>query len=511
MLTIQIYSDSTKARLLADLSGRIGAAAFSTNGHGFAALSVPLVRMSLAETFEWYTWPGLPHVVASDSGAGVVWEGRLEDIGIVDGGVSLMALGYSRALYDAPYTALWSKAGTSEWRAVTGDELSGATSERYEIDNNNRLYIALKKGEVFYDNTNFGALTYAAPDGGDRSIVHFSADYAVLLPTGMRARLYSSATDYTSSTIEAFVTGNGSLQTGTWDFDTTARFRLRFQVGSVDSAGGNYAMTDDTGDFYAKLTNVRVKTTTAATVTASAIAAALAEWVNALNDSQLQADAALIEATATDLKNEIYEDAWPADILDRLALLHGYEWGVYEGRRLHFRPQASGRQWFVDVTQTPELQRSIESLRNSVYASYRRDDGRTMRTLAATDADSVARYGLTRRGSINVQTTSLTEATTHRGLFLADRATLASRGNIVFDRLHDAAGSIWPLYAMRAGDTVTMRNLPPTLSTEIDRIRTFRVAETEYDAATGELSIAPEEPMPSLDVLVARREAGLWQ
>jgi hypothetical protein len=515
MLSLQIYSDSSRTRLLADLSSRIAAngvrLAFSTNGHGFAALVADGIPAGLWESHEIYTWPGLPHVVLSDSGAGVAWEGRLEDIGIVAGGVSLVALGYQRALYDAPYTALWSKTATSEWRAVTGDELSGATPERYEIDVNNRLYIALKKNEVFYDNTNFGALTYAAPDGGERSIVRVEADYAVLLPTGMRARLYSSATDFTSDTIEAFVSGNGALQTGTWTLTTTARFRVRFQVGSVDSAGGNYAMSDDTGDYYAKLTGVRIMTTTATEVLASDIAAALAEWVNGVNGDQLRGDGMLIEPTTTDLHNEIYEDLLPAEILDRHALLHGYEWGVYEDRRLHFRPRGAGRQWYVDVARVPELQRSIENMRNSAYAVYRRADGRTMRTATAVDADSRARYGLTRRGFIDVQTTSATEAQTHRGLFLSDRADASARAGVVFDRLYDATGSAWPLYAMRAGDTVTMRNLPPTLSTEIDRIRTFRVAETEYDAATGELSIAPEEPLPSLDVLVARREAGLWR
>jgi hypothetical protein len=64
-----------------------------------------------------------------------------------------------------------------------------------------------------------------------------------------------------------------------------------------------------------------------------------------------------------------------------------------------------------------------------------------------------------------------------------------------------------PLYAMRAGDTVTMRNLPPTLSTAVDRIRTFTVGETSYDAAEDRLDIAPSDPVPTLVTLVARREA----
>jgi len=189
--------------------------------------------------------------------------------------------------------------------------------------------------------------------------------------------------------------------------------------------------------------------------------------------------------------------------------LHGYEWGVYEGRLLHFRPRDGQRHWHVDVTTTPKLQRSIEGLRNGAYVIYRDAGGRTLRTVVTGDGDSQARYGVRRVGVLNVQTTSLAEAQVQQARFLADRATLSTRADIQFDRLYDAVGALWPLWSIRAGDTVTMRNLPPTLSTDIDRIRTFRVAETEYDAASGTLSIAPEEPLPSLDVLVARREAGL--
>jgi hypothetical protein len=80
---------------------------------------------------------------------------------------------------------------------------------------------------------------------------------------------------------------------------------------------------------------------------------------------------------------------------------------------------------------------------------------------------------------------------------------------VEFERVYDELGAEYPLYAMRAGDTVTMRNLPPTLSTSIDRIRSFTISETEYDAAANTIDITPEEPIPSLVTLVARRDEGL--
>ena len=254
-----------------------------------------------------------------------------------------------------------------------------------------------------------------------------------------------------------------------------------------------------------------MKTTSASTVLASAIVGALATYVNGVNADQLSASAAGISATTTDLQDVAYEDVLPATILDELATLHDYEWRVYEGRRLSFtaRTKAPARQWFVDVTRTPEIERSLEPVRNSVYAVYQDAAGTTRRTTTATDGQSVKRLGLTRREPLGVQTTSATEAALHRDTMLDDRATQQARARIEFDGLYDAAGGRWPLWSVRSGDSMTMRNLPPTLLTEIDSIRTFRVGETEYDAAAGTVTVTPDEPTPTLVTLVARRGAGL--
>lgn len=508
MLALQIYTNASGGEMLADYGGRARGVRFSTNKRGFSACRVALVPMPVNEAFEAYEWPGTPHVVVSDGATGAAWEGRLEDIAIVEGGLSLTALGYARAMLDVPYTALWSKSSTSDWRAVTEQDRSAARPAQYEMDNNNRLYIAPRKDETYATGFgNVGELTLAAPHGGARNIVHFSADYSILLPSGWKARLLSCNFDFSGITVEATITGTGSLQTGTWALSTTARQRIIFSI-SNDS-GSNSTITAETGVNYARLTAVRIKSASGS-IYASDIAAGLRAYVSGINPAQLAASDALIAETALDLRDEIYEDAYPADILDRLALLHGYEWGVYEGRVLHFRRRGSaGRDWYVDTSGVPELQRSLEKVRNSAYAVYRAGDGATMRTATVNDPASWARYGITRRGAVGVQTTSASEAETHRDVWLRDRADMQARARIEFDRVFDTAGGQWPLWAMRAGDTVTMRNLPPTLASEIDRIRTFRIGETNYDADSGEIDIAPDEPVPTLVTLVARRGAGL--
>lgn len=505
MLAFQVYESPARGRMLADYTSRVmagGGLSFSTNGRGFAALSAPLVSMPLHEAFQVYEWPGTPHVVVSDNVAAVVWEGRLEDISIVPGGVALTALGYQRALLDVPYTALWSKASTADWYTVPEDVRG--TPGRYETDNNNRLYIAPRKGETFSSSTQGGEITWAAPHNGIRNIARFEASYNLLLPSGWEMRLLSCDYDFANIVVEATVTATGSTQSGSWAISTSAKQRLIFAI--RNNSGGSTTITAETGDNYARLTGIRIKSTTDSTVPASTIAAALAAHVNSVNAMQLQAGSDWIEPTATDLTDEIYEDEYGADILDRLALRHSYEWCVWEDRWLIFRPRGSaGRHWYVDVSKILELQRSLEQIRNSAYGVYQDANGRTLRTNTVGDGTSQERYGLIRRGFLNVQTTSLGQAQAHRSAWLTDMANNRARARIEFSELYDGSGAQHELWSVRAGDRVTMRNLSPTISTDIDRIRTFVVGETEYDAAANTLTLTPAEPTPTLVTLVARK------
>lgn len=503
MLTFQIYASSAKGKLLADYSSRVldgGGLSFSTNGRGFAACHAPLVPMPLNEAFQVYEWPGTPHVVVSNNAAAVVWEGRLEDISIVPGGVALTALGYQRALLDIPYTAFWSKSSTADWYTVP--EKYRGTPGRYEMDNNNRLYIAPRKGETFGNTTHSGEMTWSVPHLGIKDIASFAADYSLLLPSNWEMRLLSCDHNFTNFVVEALVTATGSAQSGTWNISTSAKRRLIFAIRNNTSS---ITISADTGVNFAKLTNIRIKSTTASTVLASDIAAHIAANVNSTNAMQLSGDRTMITATATNLTDESYEDEYGADILDRLALMHSYEWSVWENRQLVFRPRGSaGRHWYVDVSKLLELQRSLESIRNTAYAVYQDANGRPLRTSSMGNTTSQERYGLKRRGAVNVQTTSWSQANTYRNAWLNDMANNQARARIEFSQLYDGFGVKNDLWSVRAGDRITIRNLSPTISSDVGQIRTFIVGETEYDAMTNMLTLAPATPTPTLVTLMAK-------
>lgn len=233
----------------------------------------------------------------------------------------------------------------------------------------------------------------------------------------------------------------------------------------------------------------------------------------AVNASQLSTSTALIQSPGLDLSDEIYLDATPADIFTHLAGLgdtsnRQWETGIYEGRQVFFRPQGQQRAWYVDATDLG-IARTIEDLANVVYATYTDASGRVLHTANASDAASIARYGLIRVASVAADTANSVQAGIEASTLLADRKNPLPRATIRFTAVYDAAGGRYPLWLVRAGDTITIRNLPPNVSTSIDRIRTFRITHTSYDAFADTLDVEPESAPRTLEVMLARRAEGI--
>jgi hypothetical protein len=243
-------------------------------------------------------------------------------------------------------------------------------------------------------------------------------------------------------------------------------------------------------------------------VTADEIARDMVSVTNTVNPAQLSSSTALIQSPLSDLLDRSYEDVAMGDVLTQLADLGdsaGAQWevGVYEGRQLFFRPQGGGRTWYVDATDL-SIARTIEQMANSIRAAYTDANGRRQSTDVNTDTISVSRYGLRRVIVPSADTTNVTLAGTIRDTALADHRDPLPRASIPFD----ATGARYPLWLVRAGDTITIRNLPPNLSGSVDRIRTFRITHTSYDAMTNTLTVEPELPRPTLEVMLARKEEG---
>lgn len=230
--------------------------------------------------------------------------------------------------------------------------------------------------------------------------------------------------------------------------------------------------------------------------TSTTIAGDIVTAVNAAN-SFMSASTMLIGSPGVTW-TETYERQTPADILDRLAArgdgVTRWEWGVWEGRMLHFRERGlQGRAWYTDVTALA-VARSLEDMWNSVKGQY-------ADTLTAEGADtfSQARYGVKREAVVNTNSDDATLAANARDTFLDFHSDPPARGAIGVPALYDASGTRWPQWAARSGDSITIHNLSPTLSTSVDKIRKFRIAATTYRAQRGQrpqLTLSPELDIP---------------
>lgn len=240
----------------------------------------------------------------------------------------------------------------------------------------------------------------------------------------------------------------------------------------------------------------------------------IARDIITLNSAQLNTATVNVESPGLDLRDEVYEDASPMDILNTLVGLgdnqtppRQWEVGVDMARALYFRPQGSAaRTWYIEVD-APEFDKQLGPLRNRTYATYREASGRTLRTAAASDQTSIDRWGVTREGVVSTQSTNATEASVYRDAALNDLKDPKPKAAIRVRALFDINGNRFSFYSARPGDTYVIRNLGVGAnSAAIDRLRAFRATRTVVEG--GQLILEPEAPPDTLDVQVARAAEG---
>lgn len=548
--------DGPLGKMLADWSHITQELSFTTGEHGFEALRAT-IPMSLDEASRWFDRPaGSPITVGSDvhpggplhvevNGFGMrVWEGRLEDAAIVDGGIRITALGYSRAYHDVPVTMMFSDAELDGWRELSNDDIAGATSIHHDRWQQNKLNKALNIGptkNAIMGATIYGMWGYEVPHDstgalGKRNLAWLSFDWDFVnndpssTPTTYEIAIQTRSGDAWASimTIDTIEQAAGGSSSGSWSQSLGSSadrvtLRMRRKAGGFDAA-----YPGESGGVKFRAWNIRIKTTSSPEVYSDEIAAALVAFVNARNPSQASTITALIDNglqdaplaksdVFVDLRQAIYQDQYPADILTRLAALGDkltrpriWEWGVWEGRRLHFRPRGrASRRWYIDALSL-EMERTIQGLHNQVYAlrSSNRVSGAVVREAIAEDANSIWRHGLRRRHGLRVAGESETQARKARDAYLDDHSDQLPRAGFKIPAIYNAFGGRHHLSEARAGDIFVIRNLSPTMGQEIDRIRTFRSSHTEYNAVDGTLVVEPESALPTLETLLMRRSEG---
>jgi hypothetical protein len=497
-LTLSIEKDGVQWRQMTTPT----ALRFSTGQNGSAVLSASW-RMGIDEATLFHdTWSMAKATVSN--GAEVVWTGRVEDIGVVANGVNITAFGYARAYADLLYTAVWSKDTVADFRGAARGEVTVAQNGRYNTDSNNRLYFELVRDEDYNDN-NRGVLVYEFPDKGLREAKTISFDWEFENTTGlayaMSVRGYSSnwtLIDFNLVFSSVATSGSGSY---------SLSFSPNVQKVAVTYYHNNatlHTYTGETGATWGKVTNIRIKSTTAATVLGSDIAADLAAFVATENHSQGDGLAYGIQATNQDLREQVFEDARPDRILQDICDRHDYRWRVWE-QSLILEPEAtSGVSHYADVT-SMEFQRSFAEVYTQAYATYNTESNATLRTATATNTNATFLFNDVKKvETTGANTTDLATAEAQRDAVLVANGNLAPRIDIRITTLLTADGRVVPLWRVRAGDSIFIRAIPVDSRPILER-RVLRVFRTDYNALTNELTVESDIPYPSLVTIVAKQ------
>ena len=512
-LGLQVYTDNTQASMIADWSALAVGTVVETNKHGFGYLST-FIPMTVNDAFRFYDATPTAHIVLGD-GAFHAFEGRIEDRPFVNGGLEIGAFGYWRAMYDTPYTATWSASLYKHWFIMNRDDLANTNNKMFVVDTNNRLFIGLRKNEA-YTSTDIGRIGFTTPGVDSNPVVRIEFDYEYTGGVNYTCNLISYTTSFgTGAHTEWTLAGDGSTLSGSQDI-TLANGGDVFVMQFQNAPETNTTHSGDTGAGYLEITNIRVLGTSTANIYADEIIGDIIGQVSALNSGQLSSSTALIDSPTVDLNEEAYRDELPAKILIRLAKRGDnstppdlYEVGVWEDQRLYFRVKGSaGQTWYTDIVSL-DVDSTIDGMYNSVYAAYPNDRGTKFRTAIASDSASIARYGIVRRKALSTNTSNGTEAGTFADAFLEDNKDITPRATIFVPQLYTASGASVPLYYARANDMITIRNLPVTSGSGVDKIRTFRISRMRYDVDNDLLEVVPELDPPSLEFLVAQNAAAL--
>jgi hypothetical protein len=509
--SISLHAGTPDGQVLAQLAPYATACRWADNEHGARDLSVTVPRR-LIDAFRLYGAQGLLWVVAS-AGGRPDWVGLLDESSLwadADAsGITLRALGRWSALDDLSYTALWSDSSVAEWQPTLF-----RSTDMFAMDTQNRLFIGLKKGATYAASFgSIGSMYYDTPRAGLRNVVTMTFDYAMLMPVGffLAVNGYANAGyDFTGSAIVyGLLAATGVLQTGTGTI--TAGSYNQLEVYTGNSSGAPITFAGEDGANYVRLTNIRLKTTTTAAVYADEVVADVAAKVAALNPGILTSATPIATSPGLDLTDLVCEDAKLTDVLNQLALWGDgagtvYQAGVDIDGYLTFQPRGSGgRTWYVDVGDL-EISSDRGDMANSVYALYQETGGRTLRTGAATDTTSVARYGRTRQGAVKADTTSATQAGKIRDVTLSDRAIAKGAARFTVRAVSVASGGHADPSNIRPGDTLIVRNMPLLGGeAELDQLRAFRVGETGYDPIKRAVTLAPEARLPRLEVLLGQQ------
>lgn len=486
MITISISSFvSTSGLLFAPIG--YGSFSIRTSKHGDSAVQIKaIVGTVLSQTL--LSSNDMRNIRVFSNGV-PLWRGVITDVSANGDIVEITALGYWAFLKTQQLTGLWSHTIASDWFEIP-PSITSHSNKRYEIDNDSRLYIALRKDEV-YNNINVGNWGWEVPHGGINNIDTFSFTYAVELPTGYRADVISVDHGFTGASTEWFVDGDGTLQTGSENITAISNNALAFRV--YRNSATDTPFTDDTESSYAYIDALRIKSISNATVDTEDVisdvyAEAVADNPNLFNAGIFSVDG------GNDFQDVLYEDASVADIIASIE-----DAGDSSSNRLLFNldrynnaslqiEEGSGTVWFANVSSLSAT-RSLDGYTNNTYAKYQNTSGRTRRTSASSATYDIV-PGVVIADFLEFRTTSESESEAVRDAYLDAAPLRAIKTGIVISSIRPENSDIIGMEFVRGGDRLIINNLPYNFQKPDRSLYYFDILDATYDAVNDTLKLS---------------------
>jgi hypothetical protein len=236
-------------------------------------------------------WPdiGYGYQVILRNGLTARWQGYVRGIEQGEDEIAITALGTWVILDDFPYIGggsypgtkgrLWCDTRYGKWSPTTADQYNKRNPEKYQMDTQNRIFIAPRKNETFgTPDEHQGSLHYICLFN---DVARITFSYDVKLPTSWRAQVSSWAGDWTGETTEW--TKTAVTESGAGDITLVApRAIVAFEL-FFTAAEAQY--TGETGETcYAKFTSVKAYGTADTSPTITDVAGDIVDQLQAGTD-----------------------------------------------------------------------------------------------------------------------------------------------------------------------------------------------------------------------------------
>lgn len=491
---------------------------FSWNKNG-AYLCTYSMNMLPAEQNILFSRPKNAMVEVWNDG-GLVWRGRLTGVNMEDEAVVVTAHGLQFDLDRVLAPHFWVKTGTRDFVFGTNQGslifpfLPNRSGEKFYADNNNRLYIALIKNNVY--GVNDQASFFLLPTSGfgelassfvfTRPVSRFKLSYSMLLPPGWQVvfegRHIKNMPDAENNNAFHTVVATGILQTATIDISITPKSARRYTFGFTvsNNTGSDYTHSGETGSMYVSVTNVQVLTCEDATCRAIEIARDMTQLNASFMNNGLKFNGV---DQGIDLENEDYADISQRQVLDRLAKYgdtsnREYNWWVDVDDTLHFRPRKSFAYDFLALDGKIALNRDGRQEHTVFYGVYQNQMGYPFRTpfIEKTPLESLVHDRAMRK--IETNTTSATTA--EKIVTTVATAPWRNNGRIVCRGILSANGASYPFWQLRHGDTIAVA---PNYIYDEPQVASFDVDGWEYDADSDTLTVYPDAEMADVPSMIA--------